>query len=163
VDFDLDGGVLSLVDGGFDNLDDGDALALSVAYPIFDGTDANDGPLAVDDGPVSATEGAATGAIDVLGNDSDAEGDPLTIGCGDAATALGGLEMDVFDFSASTANGVRETRRIGDYAAGELIDIGEAVVGDHRERGARVTLFLDGGRDVIVVNGVGDFDAIAFA
>jgi hypothetical protein len=215
----------------------------------------NDGPVARDDGPFAATEGAATGPLDLLANDIDPEGDALAIVGSDAFTALGGRVilaadgqsvsvdyaevdladlgegearadrfeytvsdgravdagavsllltgkpdegglnavvgsdaserligtdaadliqslggrldivaggdgLDVFDFSNSTANGIRETRQITDYVVGESIDIGAAEIASFRESLDRVFLYLDGDRDVIVVGGVADFEAL---
>ena len=40
---------------------------------------ANDAPIAVDDGPLSTNEDTPLTGIDVLGNDTDADGDPLTV------------------------------------------------------------------------------------
>ena len=40
---------------------------------------ANDAPIAVDDGPLSTDEDTPLTGINVLGNDSDADGDPLTV------------------------------------------------------------------------------------
>ena len=40
---------------------------------------ANDAPIAVDDGPLSTDEDTPLTGIDVLGNDTDADGDPLTV------------------------------------------------------------------------------------
>ncbi|MCB1893626.1 MAG: tandem-95 repeat protein, partial [Rhodocyclaceae bacterium] len=40
---------------------------------------ANDAPIAVDDGPLSTDEDTPLTGIDVLGNDTDAGGDPLTV------------------------------------------------------------------------------------
>ena len=52
---------------------------IDTATVTIDIPTANDAPIAVDDGPLSTDEDTPLTGIDVLGNDTDADGDPLTV------------------------------------------------------------------------------------
>lgn len=104
--------------------------------------------------PVSGTAGSDR---NVLGTEED---DIINTGAGrsDTATGLGGA--DIFDFSTTTTNGVREIRRITDFDAGEgdLIDIGAASITSMRTIRDTTYLYLDQDRDLIILQNVTDFD-----
>ncbi|MEX0311029.1 MAG: hypothetical protein AB3N17_12395 [Tateyamaria sp.] len=76
----------------------------------------------------------------------------------DIIAGLGGA--DVFDFSTSSDNGDREIRRITDYNADEDVILLANDVGVTQVREFRGTtyLYLDGDRDVIILEGVSEFD-----
>jgi translation elongation factor EF-1beta len=87
-----DDGSISFTPGdGFDALGVGESQDVEITYTISDGqggtdtatatvtvTGTNDGPVAVDD-TASATEDGGAVSIDVLGNDTDVDGDSLSV------------------------------------------------------------------------------------
>jgi len=146
------------------DLGEGETRADSFDYVVSDG--ALQAPATVS---LTVTGKADKGGLnEVLGS----EGSDRLVGTNapDLIRSLGGRQdivtggagLDVFDFSDSTANAARETRTITDYEAGEQIDIGLASVLNFREIGERVLVYLDGDRDVIVLNGVGSFEEVTF-
>ena len=98
-----------------------------------------------------------TNGIDRLigtnGNDRmDALAGPLDI-------ITGGAGADVFDFTSSSANGLRERKIITDFTAGEdLLDLGAASVLSTMTFGTTTYVNLDGDFDQIVLFGVSGFD-----
>ena len=117
--------------------------------------------LAFDD--VLVTElGEASGVTEIIGTDGNdrlvgTDGDDILNSLGgrsDVLTGLGGA--DVFDFSDTTSNGVREVRRITDYNEEEdSILLGPDVEVDRvRETGVGTLLYLDGDQDLIILEGI---------
>ena len=117
--------------------------------------------LAFDD--VLVTElGEASDVTEIVGTDGNdrlvgTDGDDILNSLGgrsDVLTGLGGA--DVFDFSDTTSNGVREVRRITDYNEEEdSILLGPDVEVDRvRETGVGTLLYLDGDQDLIILEGI---------
>ncbi|MEM1363174.1 MAG: Ig-like domain-containing protein, partial [Pseudomonadota bacterium] len=98
------------------------------------------------------------------GNDLSLEGtsDPDIIdSMGGRYDIISGLAGgDIFDFSRTTSNGLREIREITDFneAEGDMIDIGSATIATVRVVGNNTYLYLDTDRDIIVLEGVTSFD-----
>ncbi|MEM1396282.1 MAG: tandem-95 repeat protein, partial [Pseudomonadota bacterium] len=128
---DLTTGLFSLDNGQFEDLASGDLLDITVTYDVTDGiasvantatltiTGANDGPVAGDDAGIGFTTGEDTAFTtdSVLSNDSDVDGDTLTVSGLDTTGTLG-LVTDngdgTFDYDP---NGAFETLGAGESAA----------------------------------------------
>ncbi len=92
----------------------------------------------------------------LIGTDADEIIDPLA---GRLDVMMGGGGADVFMLASSCTNGVRETRNITDFTAGEdLIDLGAAAVARVVSLGTATYLYLDHEQDVIILNGVTGWD-----
>ena len=127
---DLETGLLSLGDGQFEDLADGTLFDITIDYDVTDGaastantatvtiTGANDGPVAGDDSGVgfSTDEDTAFTTASVLGNDTDVDGDLLSVSALDTTGTLG-LVTDngdgTFDYDP---NGAFESLGAGDSA-----------------------------------------------
>ena len=102
---DLAAGLFFLDDGQFEDLADGALFAVTIDYYITDGvvsvsnmatltiTGANDSPIAVDDGGAGfdTDEDSAFTTANVLENDSDVDGDTLSVSALDTTGTLGSV------------------------------------------------------------------------
>ena len=77
---------------------------------------------------------------------------------------FGGADADTFQFSEAIASdGRKDQAFLLDFDASEdVIDLGGATIASYREKGGTVEIFLEGGRDRIVVENTDDFDEIIF-
>lgn len=135
----LPAGTVGLYGWGSENLTFDDVLVTQLDYePTLN--------------PVTGTDGSDR----LAGTAGD---DLITSGAGrmDVITGMGGA--DVFDFSATTTNGVRETRRITDFADDDRLMLGDGVeITRVREVHDNTYLFLNEDRDVIILDGVTAFN-----
>lgn len=160
-DIDADTGALSFaVAPDFEDPDHDPGYEVQVA--VSDGELADDELVFVtvqdvDDGPVYNEVFGADYSDRVTGTEG---ADIINSGEGrmDVLTGLGG--GDIFDLSTTADNGLREIRRITDFNADEdsiLLDGAAGVLTTRDVRGSTY-LFLDGDRDVIILEGVSVFD-----
>lgn len=97
----------------------------------------------------------------LVGTDAD---DFIFLGAGRLDTAMGGEGADTFIFAAETSNGARETTRISDYEVGvDVIDLGDAEIGQVRETANSVMLWVGEDNDQIIFSGLESFDDLIFA
>jgi hypothetical protein len=132
-----------------------------VEVSASDGRDASTAEVAVvvtdeDEAPVLNEVTGTTGSDRLVGTDEADHMDALG-GRMDILTGLGGA--DVFDFTSSSANGAREVRRITDYSDEDSIVLGNDVgVLMTREVGSNTYIYLDGDRDILILENVSGFD-----
>ena len=140
--------------------DDGDNT-YEVQVQVSDGdlTDAEFVFVSVSD------EDEGGGRNEVFGSDATERvvgtvGDDIINSLGGPYDVLTGLNgADIFDFSTSSANGLREVRRITDFSEEDFILLAEGVgVAAGREVRDSTYLYLNGDRDVLILEGVSDFD-----
>ncbi|MXP41917.1 tandem-95 repeat protein [Altererythrobacter soli] len=156
--------------GEFDDLSVGETRTTSVTYTIDDGeggsdtatfevtvTGINDPPVAADD--VDATDEATPLAVDaadgVLGNDSDPEGDPLTV------SAINGAAAGVGSLLAGTGGGTFTLNADGSYAFDPNGEFEDLAVGETRTTSVTYTISDgEGGTDTatltVTVTGTND-------
>jgi hypothetical protein len=112
-----------------------------------------------DDVAIVAAEAAPAEIVGTDGSDrlAGTDGDDVIRPLGGRLDVIrGGEGADIFDFSDSTANGLRETRIVADFEAGETVLLGDASVAEARAIGDDLLLILDGDGDVIRLAGVTD-------
>ncbi|MEP4194439.1 MAG: Calx-beta domain-containing protein [Aliishimia sp.] len=130
---------IQVSDGGLTD----DTLALVQVQDVFEQPVLNEvvGTEGID--RLVGTDGADR--IDVLGGALD--------------IATGGAGADVFDFSSSSTNGVRERKIVTDFEVGEdLLDFGDASVTIAAGTGEQVFINLDEDGDQIILLGVSTFE-----
>ena len=140
-------------------LDSGDMAEFTFSYTMASGAFSDTAEVTIDitgedDGggtplnPITGTEGS-----DFL---RGTDGDDLITGLGGRFDILfGRAGADVFAFGAEASDGNRDRDLIRDYEAGidSILLTDGATISSIRESGSKITLFLDGGRDVIYVRG----------
>ncbi|MCV3273813.1 Ig-like domain-containing protein [Roseobacter sinensis] len=138
----------------------------------FSGTDTftyevSDGSGGVDTATVEITveDPVDQGPSLVLGTDGNdyltgTDADEVLRSFGGRSDVLaGGAGADVFDFSSSVGNGVRETRTIRDFEVGiDSIDLGDHEVASFRVMGQSLYITLDPELDMLILNGVTTLD-----
>ena len=133
----------------------------TLSYTITDGTDTATAEVTFTIEEPAPIELFGTNGNDYLvGTDADEIINSLG---GRMDVIIGGGGADEFVFADTTANGMRETRTILDFTAGEdVIDLGTASVSMSRSVGDDLYLFLDQDRDVLILRDVSDFDTNYF-
>lgn len=171
------------------NSDEPDAFDYNLDFgrdpSLFDGTTStrnsdHDPVIAGFDLPINYNDIAGTDKHDeIFGTDGrdriDAMGGPdivhagagedlIIVGSGPVELLFGGADADTFQFSESIAtDGRKDQAFLRDFDVSEdMIDLGGAEIASYREKKDFVEIFLEGGRDRIVVENTDDFDAIIF-
>ena len=147
-----DGTLRYVPDAGFTGTD---TFTYQIADPAGNGATAN---VEVDIGTTEVNVITGTHRIERL---VGTEGDDILnslIGWGDVLVGLGGA--DVFDFSTTALDGIKERKYIEDFnfAEGDLIDIGSATVNRYFTRSDGLHIVLVGDSDKIVLEGVDVYD-----
>jgi VCBS repeat-containing protein len=161
-------GILTLADGQFDDLAEGELLEIAVAYQVTDGsasvgntatvtiTGANDAPVPGSIG-VAASEDDAPFALNLLGGATDAEDDPLAV-IDVQATASDGRDLSGIVGTGGTLASV-DPRGFGDLNAGESVIVTvDYLIGDGLDATpAQATITVTG------LNDAPEIDPAAFA
>ena len=155
-DIDASTGAISFIDApDFESGDTDFSFEVSVTDGDLTGTttvtvDVQD----VDEAP-ELNDVIGTNRIDRLTGTDEADRIDLLGGRLDFATGLGGA--DVFDFTSSATNGLREQKIITDFEVGvDKLDIGDASIASTMSFGGRTFISLTGDNDQIVLLGVSD-------